>query len=241
MRPNRLIGWYVFPALLIGCAVMVTVYFVQNPGGPMAARLLSYAQVLTSTRQHLILVLVSSLLAIMAAVPLGIMISRPQFRKIGIVIENVINIAQTIPSLAILALFMTILGLGFNTAIFALWCYSLLPILRNTFAGIKNVPEGAIQAAKGMGMTPWHILRRIELPLAYPIVMAGIRTAVVINVGTATLATFISAGGLGELIVTGISVGRDSLIIAGALLSAIMAILFDHILGQVEAALTGNN
>lgn len=220
---------------------MVTVYFVQNPGGPMAARLLSYAQVLTSTRQHLILVLVSSLLAIMAAVPLGIMISRPQFRKAGFLIENVINVAQTIPSLAILALFMTILGLGFNTAIFALWCYSLLPILRNTFAGIKNVPEGAIQAAKGMGMTPWHILRRIELPLAYPIVMAGIRTAVVINVGTATLATFISAGGLGELIVTGISVGRDSLIIAGALLSAIMAILFDHILGQVEAVLTGNN
>ncbi|MTI84578.1 MAG: ABC transporter permease [Firmicutes bacterium] len=207
----------------------------------MAARLLSYAQVLTSTRQHLILVLVSSLLAIMAAVPLGIMISRPQFRKAGFLIENVINVAQTIPSLAILALFMTILGLGFNTAIFALWCYSLLPILRNTFAGIKNVPEGAIQAAKGMGMTPWHILRRIELPLAYPIVMAGIRTAVVINVGTATLATFISAGGLGELIVTGISVGRDSLIIAGALLSAIMAILFDHILGQVEAVLTGNN
>jgi len=205
----------------------------------MAARLLNYSQVLTSTRQHIVLVLVSSLLAIAAAVPLGIMISRPQFKKIGIIVENVINIAQTIPSLAILALFMTILGLGFNTAIFALWCYSLLPILRNTFAGINSVPEGAIQAAKGMGMTPWRILQKIELPLAYPVVMAGIRTAVVINVGTATLATFISAGGLGELIVTGISVGRDSLIVAGALLSAIMAVLFDHILSQVEAVLTG--
>ena len=241
MRPNKIVAWFLFPLLLISCAIVVTFYFVNNPGGTMAARLLTFSQVLTFTRQHIILVFVSSFLAILAAVPLGIFISRPQFRKAGVVIENAVNIAQTIPSLAILALFMTLLGLGFNTAIFALWCYSLLPILRNTYAGIKSVPVGAIEAARGMGMTRWRILKKIELPLAYPVIMAGIRTAVVINVGTATLATFISAGGLGELIVTGISVGRDSLIICGAVLSALMAILLDHVLGQVEAVLTGNN
>jgi len=241
MQLNKFVARFLFPVFLIACGIMVTVYFVQNPGGAMAARLLTYDHILTNTRQHIIMVLVSSVLAISASVPLGILISRPQFRKIGILIENVVNIAQTIPSLAILALFMTILGLGFKTAIFALWCYSLLPILRNTYAGIKSVPAGVIEAARGMGMTRWRILTKIEMPLAYPIIMAGIRTAVVINVGTATLATFISAGGLGELIVSGISVRRMTMVLCGALLSAIMAILFDHILGQIEGALTGSN
>ncbi len=222
------------PLGLILAGVAVAVYFVENPGGAMAARVLSYPKVIRLINEHLLMVVVSSSLAIAAAVPLGILISRPALRVLGIIIENIINVAQTVPSLAVLALFMTILGLGFKTAVFALWLYSLLPILRNTYAGIKSVPPDVIEAARGMGMTPLRILTRIELPLAYPIVMAGIRTAVVVNVGTATLASFIGAGGLGMMIISGISVSRPTLVLCGALLSAIMAILFDNVLGQVE-------
>lgn len=229
------------PVFLLLGGLVVAIYFVQNPGGPMAARLLTYPKIVGMLNEHLMMVVISSLLAIAAAVPLGILISRPGFRVAGWFIENVINVAQTVPSLAILALFMTILGLGFKTAIFALWLYSLLPILRNTYAGIKSVPPGVIEAARGMGMTPLRILTRIEMPLAYPIIMAGIRTAVVINVGTATLASFIGAGGLGMMIVSGISVSRHQLVLCGALLSAVMAILFDHVLGQVENYLVNRN
>ncbi|MDH7579036.1 MAG: ABC transporter permease [Bacillota bacterium] len=179
--------------------------------------------------------LISSLITIITAVPLGIVVSRPRFRLTGIVIENVVNIAQTVPSIAVLALFFTFFGLGFNTAVFALWLYSLLPILRNTYAGMKLVPLETIEAAKGMGMSPRRILTRVELPLAAAVILAGIRTAVVINVGTATLATFIGAGGLGHLIVTGITVQRHELLLTGSILSALLAIFCDYLLGGLEA------
>ncbi len=233
-------GWILVPAILLGLAIGVTVYVVNNPGGTMAARMLTYPSIFRYLREHILMVLVSCLLAIVAGVPIGIMLTRPRFRTIGRVVENIVNVGQTIPSLAILALFFTFLGRGFNTAVFALWLYSILPILRNTYAGIMSIQPGIIEAAHGMGMTPVHVLGRIELPLAYPVIMAGVRTAVVINVGTATLATFIGAGGLGDLIVTGISVGRPIIIFTGAALSAILAILLDHILGQIEERLVGS-
>ncbi|MBE0466297.1 MAG: ABC transporter permease [Candidatus Desulforudis sp.] len=232
---NRVLGWTVMPLFLLACGAFTIYYFVENPGGAMAARLLIYPNVFKLIQQHVLLVVVSSLLAIATALPLGILISRPRFRTLGLVVENVVNVAQTVPSLAVLALAFTFLGWGFNTAVFALWCYSLLPILRNTYAGIRSVSPSILEAARGMGMTPGHILGRIELPLATPIIMGGIRTAVVINVGTATLATFIAGGGLGDLIVTGIGVRRTELILAGAILSAVLAILLDHLLSQAEA------
>ena len=135
------------------------------------------------------------------------------------VIINIVNIGQTIPSIAILALFMSILGLGVRTAVFALWLYSLLPILRNTYTGIQGVNPGIIEAARGMGMPPQRVLWRIEFPLALRVIMAGIRTAVVINVGTATLSTFIGAGGLGDLIITGLSLSRITITLTGGILA----------------------
>ena len=200
----------------------------------MAARLINYEKIGLLTKQHIIMVLISSIAAILTAVPLGILISRERFARVGAIIENIVNVAQTVPSIAILALFFTILGLGFNTAVFALWLYSLLPILRNTYAGITGVSPGVVEAAKGMGMPPLRILTLIELPLASPVIIAGIRTAVVVNVGTATLATFVGAGGYGDLIVTGIAIQRLPLLLTGCILSALLAIICDHILAVVE-------
>jgi osmoprotectant transport system permease protein len=220
--------------LFIAIGMGTTIYFVNNPGGGMAARLISYEKIALLTKQHIIMVLISSIAAILTAVPLGILLSRERFARIGPVIENIVNVAQTVPSIAILALFFTILGLGFNTAVFALWLYSLVPILRNTYAGITGVSSVVVEAARGMGMPPLRILTRIELPLASPVIIAGIRTAVVVNVGTATLATYVGAGGYGDLIVTGIAIQRLPLLLTGCILSALLAIICDHVLAVIE-------
>lgn len=228
---------FIVPLILILLGVGIVWYVVENPTDTMVARMLTYDFISNSLRQHLSMVVFSMLAAIAVGVPVGIMLSRPSLYYVGRIIENIVNVGQTVPSLAILALFFTILGLGFNTAVFALWLYSILPILRNTYAGISSVKPEVVESAKGMGMSPLNVLAKVEMPIAYPIIIAGIRTAVVINVGTATLATFIGAGGLGDLIVTGISLRRDMIIFTGAALSAITAILLDYIIGQVEKSL----
>lgn len=224
----------IFPLIIILLGIITTVYFVNNPGGKMAARLLNYQEVLRCLVQHITLVAVATGCAILVSVPLGIMITRPRFKKIVPIIDNTVNIGQTIPSLAILALFYTIFGLGFKTALFALWLYSLLPILRNTSSGIQNIPDEIIEAAKGMGMSPLHILTRVEIPLALPVIMAGIRVSVVVCTGAAALATFISAGGLGDLIVTGLALVRHSILFTGGILTALLGILMDNIFGSIE-------
>ncbi len=217
---------------------LVMVYYVmENPTDSMVERMLSRENIWRAFREHLVIVGVSMAGALAVGIPGGILLSRPRFYYIGKVFENIVNIGQTVPSLAILALFYTILGLGFNTAVFAIWLYSILPILRNTFAGITSISDEVIESARGMGMTGRRILTRIELPLAAPIITAGIRTAIVINVGTATLATFIGAGGLGDLIVTGLSIRRNMIIITGAGLSALLAILLDFWIGQIKLRL----
>ena len=226
--------WLILPLLLITVGFVITIYTVSNPTDSLVARALTYSNVFEALNQHLMLMLVSMIGAIIIGVAIGIMLSRPKLYYIGRGVENIVNVGQTIPSLAILALFFTILGLGFRVAVFALFLYSILPILRNTFAGITNVQASIIESAKGMGMTPLRILTRIELPLAFPIIVAGIRTAIVINVGAATLATFIGGGGFGDLIVTGLAVRRDMVIFTGASLAALTAIILDYIIGQIE-------
>lgn len=225
------------PLIIIMLGVLVVVYFVNNPGGKVAARLLNYQVILNTLSQHLYMVLTALGAAIIVAVPLGILITRPQFKKIVVFVDNLVNIGQTVPSLAVIALFYTILGLGFKTAVFALWIYSLLPILRNTSSGIRNVPKGIIEAAEGMGMSPFRILVRIEIPLALPVIMAGVRVSAVVCAGTAALATFISGGGLGDLIVTGQVLVRPTLLITGSSLTALLGILMDNIFGSIEDSL----
>jgi osmoprotectant transport system permease protein len=182
-------------------------------------------------REHLFLVGVSAGLAIGVGVPLGVFLTRPFMRGTAETVMQVVNLGQTIPTLAVLALSMSVLGIGVVPAIFALWVYSLLPIVRNTYAGILNVSPAIHEAARGMGMTNNQILWRIELPNALYVMIAGIRTAVVINIGTAPLAFLIGGGGLGQLIFTGIDLFNTGMMLAGAIPTAMLAVVVDFLLG----------
>lgn len=234
---RNLVKWIIIPLGLVFIALLLVAYVLENPTDSLVARVVTQDNIIKALRQHLGLVFVSMLAAIVTGVLSGILLSRPRLFYLGKIIENAVNVGQTVPSLAILALFYTWLGLGFNVAVFALWLYSILPILRNTYAGIKSVGPDIIEAAQGMGMSPWRILTRIELPIASPIIIAGIRTAIVINVGTATLATFIGAGGFGDFIASGMSVRRDMVVLTGAALAAVTAIFFDYLVGLIEERL----
>ncbi|MFC4766251.1 ABC transporter permease [Effusibacillus consociatus] len=185
-------------------------------------------------QQHLKLVGLSSLLAVAIAVPLGIFITRPRFKKYDWIVINFANIGQTVPSLAVLALVMSYLGIGYMTAVFALWIYSLLPILRNTVAGIESVNRSILDAGKGMGMTQYQVLWKLELPNSLYAILAGIRTSIVINVGTAALAFLIGGGGLGDLIFTGISLYDTGIMLSGALPVTLLAVIIDFLLGKFE-------
>ncbi|MDD4347012.1 MAG: ABC transporter permease [Desulfitobacteriaceae bacterium] len=186
--------------------------------------------------QHIQLVLFSMLIAIVIGVLLGILITRVKSLE-GPVLGGA-GILQTIPSLALLGFMLPLFGIGIKTAVAALFLYSLLPIIRNTYTGIKDVDKATIEAAKGMGMTDFQILFKVQLPLALTVMMAGIRTATVINVGTATLAAFIGAGGLGDFIFLGISRSLDALVLIGAFPAALLALLIDWLLGKLEKATT---
>ncbi|WP_409304445.1 glycine betaine ABC transporter substrate-binding protein [Peribacillus sp. SCS-155] len=193
-----------------------------------------WTEILEALQQHLFLSIVSILIATLIAVPLGIFIARR--RRLAEPVIGITSVFQTIPSLALFGFLLPIFGIGNITAILALIIYALLPILRNTFTGITGVDQSAVEAGRGMGMTKNQILRMIELPLALPIIMAGLRTATVLTIGVATLAAFIGAGGLGDLIYRGLSTARNEIVLAGAIPAAILAILIDWLLKRIEIA-----
>lgn len=186
------------------------------------------------TSEHLLMVVVSGSLAIAVGIPLGIWLSRPGMVKYAENFMQVLNIGTTVPTLAILALSMSFLGIGKTPAIFALWIATLLPIVRNTFAGLTAVPKHLTEAATGMGMTPMQILVRVEIPNALYVMFAGIRTALAINVGTVPLAFLIGGGGLGELIFTGIDLDELGMMMSGAIPVALLAIATDFAIGQLQ-------
>lgn len=191
-----------------------------------------WSEVIEATSVHIQLVFFSMLIAIVLGIGLGILITRVP--KLSTVVLGGAGIMQTIPSLALLGFMIPIFGIGVNTAIAALFLYSLLPIIRNTYTGIKDVNKATVEAAKGMGMTSLQVLLKVELPLAIPMIMAGVRTAAVINVGTATLAAFIGAGGLGDFIFLGITRGIDGLILLGAIPAALLAIVLEIFFTYLE-------
>ena len=186
------------------------------------------------TRQHIQLVVISGGLAIAVGVPVGVLLTRPGFRRYGDLALQVLNIGATIPTLAVLALSMSVLGIGDTPAIFGLFVATILPIVANTLAGIRAVPAYLIEAARGMGMSPRQILWQVELPNAMFVIYAGIRTALAINVGTVPLAFLIGGGGLGELIFSGIALNEFGMMLAGAIPTALIAILVDFIMGQLQ-------
>ncbi|WP_237421262.1 ABC transporter permease, partial [Flavobacterium sp. Sd200] len=189
-------------------------------------------KLLLQTAQHLGLTFLSLLLAMAVGIPLGIFISRR--RPLANPVLGVAGVLQTVPSIALLGFMIPAFGIGATPAIIALLTYALLPIIRNTYTGITGVNPMVTEAATALGMTKGQRLFKVELPLAMPVIIAGVRTAAVINVGVATLASFVAAGGLGEFIFGGISLNNTNMILAGALPAALLAILIDLGIGYLQ-------
>jgi osmoprotectant transport system permease protein len=197
--------------------------------------------ILFCSLQHLRLVGTACSASLAAALILGIWGTRssaPGLSAVRLAIRGT-YLAQAVPSLAVVGLAMALLGIGEPTAIFALFLYSLVPMLRNTVEGLRGVDPAVLDAARGMGMSPTQVLTRVELPLALPVIFAGIRTAAVVTVGTAALSSQVGGGGLGGLIFTGLAMMDPPLILAGALPTALLAILSDRLLGALEHHLRG--
>lgn len=188
-----------------------------------------YPVILELFMQHLYMVTLSMSFATIIGVTAGIVLTRRRFRKYAGVCMYIIGLGQTIPSLAVLALAMSFLGIGMKPAIFALTIYSILPIARNTLAGITAVPPELIDAGKGMGMPPMKILMEVEMPNAMEVILTGFRVALIINIGTAALAYVIGAGGLGDLIFTGISLMQTDKLLAGAIPVTLLALFADFL------------
>lgn len=194
------------------------------------------ATIATLTLRHLFLVAVALAAAILVAVPLGLGLERG--RSIAEPVVRVLGMIQTIPSIAMLAFMIPLLGIGTVPALVALWLYALYPIARNTYTGVRDADPAAVEAAEALGTTPPQRLLMVRLPLAAPVIMAGVRTAAVITVGAATLAAFIGAGGLGEPIVAGLALADTRMVLSGALPAAALALIVDGALALVERALT---
>lgn len=186
--------------------------------------------------EHFSISMIALLLGIIVAVPLGVVLTR--FPKIADFVIGIASIFQTVPTLALLALMIPIIGIGRFPAIIALFIYSLLPILRNTYIGMNGVSPTVKDAAKGMGMTAFQSIMKAELPLAMPVIMAGIRLSAVYVIAWTSLASYIGAGGLGDFILSGISLYQSDLIFAGTIPVTIMALLADFLLGKVEVYFT---
>jgi len=190
--------------------------------------------------RHFLMSAYGVLFAAIVAIPLGIIIAR--YRKLSGFVISLANIIQTIPALALMAVLMLAMGLGPNTVVVTLFLYSLLPILKNTYTGILTVDQALLESGKAMGMTKFQILRMVELPLAVSVIMAGLRTALVIGISVATIGTFIGSGGLGDIIIRGTdATNGTAIILAGAIPAALMAVIADLVMGKIEFWLSPAN
>lgn len=192
--------------------------------------------IIQATIEHIQISFIALIIAIVISIPVGLILTR--YPRLAAPIIGVASLFQTIPSLALLGFMIPLVGIGMVPAIVALTVYALLPIMRNTYTGIMNVEKSIKEAGVGMGMTSWQVMTKIELPLALNVIMAGIRTATVMIIGVATLASLVGAGGLGDLIFRGISTVNTELILAGTIPAALLALLFDYILERLEKAVT---
>ncbi|KRL03557.1 ABC transporter permease [Liquorilactobacillus capillatus] len=194
------------------------------------------SELVTKTWEQLYISGIALALGITIAVPLGVILTR--FGKTAKVVIGIASMLQTVPSLALLALMIPIFGIGKIPAIIALFIYSLLPILRNTYIGMEDVDPILKDSAKGMGMTPLQSVLKVEIPMAIPVIMAGIRLSAVYVIAWATLASYIGAGGLGDLIFNGLNLFQPDLIIGGTIPVTLLALLADYLLGRLEKWLT---
>ncbi|WPR64123.1 ABC transporter permease [Glutamicibacter protophormiae] len=186
------------------------------------------------TQEHLQITLVSAVIVLLIAIPLGILLTRPSLRKAAPTVRAVANFGQAAPAIGVIVLLAFWLGFGPKTAVVSLVIYAILPVLSNTIVGLQQVDERLVEAGRGIGMSQMAVLFKVELPLAVPVMLSGIRTALVLLVGTATLATFINGGGLGILITTGVNLNLNVVLIAGSLMVALLALTVDWIGRLVE-------
>ncbi len=233
-RPRRrsLAGYLVTPAVLVVVLVALAAYVGSQSLDSIEERRLTLDFILPAVVQHITLTLVSTAFVLLVAVPVGILLTRPFARRITGPAVAVFNIGQAVPSIGVLVLLAIVWGIGFWPAVVALVAYSALPVLRNTMIGLQQVDPAVVESGRGMGMSKLGVLGRIELPLAVPVILTGLRTALVINVGTAALVALTDAGGLGAIIITGLVQNRPIVTVVGSVLTAVLALLIDY-LGRV--------
>ncbi|MBO9048993.1 ABC transporter permease [Curtobacterium flaccumfaciens] len=208
------------------------VWLVTADLTPTERTTLNPADILALTGQHLVLTLQSTVLVLVIGIPLGVVLTRGPLRRASPYVLAVANFGQAAPAVGLIVLLAAWLGLNSSSAVIALVLYAILPVLRNTMIGVQSVDDRLVEAGRGMGMSAFSVLMRVELPLAVPVMLSGIRTALVLLVGTASLATFVGAGGLGLLITTGVTLFLPKVLVSGALLVALLALSIDW-LGRV--------
>lgn len=231
-RRRTLSGYLVTPAVLAAVLLALWLYVSSRTLDSIEERRVNLEFIAQATVQHVTLTVVSTFLVLLIAVPVGILLTRPFARTLTPFAVAVFNIGQAVPSIGLLVLFAIGWGIGFWPAVVALVAYSALPVLRNTMIGLTQVDAAVIESGRGMGMSKAGVLTRIELPLAVPVILTGLRTALVINVGTATLVALTNAGGLGSIIVTGLVQNRPLVTVVGSVLTAVLALFIDY-LGRV--------
>jgi osmoprotectant transport system permease protein len=231
-RRRSLAGYLVTPALLVVVLAALALYVRSRSLDSIEERRLTPDFILPAVVQHVTLTLVSTAFVLVIAVPFGILLTRPFARRLVAPAVAVFNIGQAVPSIGVLVLLAIVWGIGFWPAVVALVAYSALPVLRNTVVGLQQVDPAVIESGRGMGMSRAGVLARIELPLAVPVILTGLRTALVINVGTAALAALTNAGGLGTIIITGLVQNRPIVTVVGSVLTAALALFIDY-LGRV--------
>jgi osmoprotectant transport system permease protein len=222
------------PVMFIFLLLVLGAVYVYSEFDATTADILSADKLVGQFRSHINVTFWSTLLVMLTAIPLGIVLTREQFRKYAPTVVGFANSGQAIPAYGLIIIFFTIMGRGTVTAIVALTVFAIIPVLRNTMVGLDQVDKPTIEAARGMGMSKRQALRRIELPLAVPVILAGVRTALVINVGMAALVFLIGAGGLGETINSGLKLQRNTAIFVGASLVALLALAIDFAASLAE-------
>ncbi|MEY2246316.1 ABC transporter permease [Streptomyces sp. BF23-18] len=238
--PKRRISWQkltFLPAVLIALLLGTWIWFQQADLDAISKNALSNGQVSKALWQQIQLTVISTFFVLIIAIPLGILLTRKAFRKLTPIAMTIANMGQATPAIGLLALLVIWLGTGQKSALIGITIYAILPVLSNTIAGLKANDPTLLEAARGIGMSPLGVLTRVELPLAVPLILAGVRTALVLNVGTATLATFGGGGGLGVLITTGITTQRMPVLVLGAILTVALALLVDWLASLAELLL----
>jgi len=222
------------PILVIVVLVVLFVWLKSLTLDSIEQRTLNLPYIVDRTREHLGLTIVASALVALLAIPTGIAVSRTRSRFVRAVVLGVANIGQATPAVGVIILLAIVWQTGYATALVGLVAYSFLPVLRNTLIGIQQVDASVRESARGMGMTQAQVLLRVELPLAVPVILAGLRTSLVFCVGVATIATFINAGGLGDMIINGLKLQRFPVLVTGAVLVACIALLIDWVASIAE-------